>query len=58
MEKFYKEQIKILKDLYNLLADELEITNQIIDISMSNEDYKKYREIAINQIRKEKEDEI
>lgn len=56
MEEIYKKQIKILNELYDLLAKELEIVNKIIDMSMTDEDYKKYREIAIEILEKEEEE--
>ncbi len=46
MEELYKEQIKTLKKLYELMNKEVEMLNRIIDISMTDEDYKKYRKQA------------
>lgn len=46
MEDLYRKQNKLLKELYEGVNKELEILYKIIDISMSDEDYRKFRNQA------------
>lgn len=53
----FEKKIKLLKELYELMNNEIEILNTMIEIVVPEQDYKKIREKAILLIQKREEDE-
>jgi hypothetical protein len=53
----FEKKIKLLKELYELMNNEIEILNTMIEIVVPEQDYKKIREKAILLIQEREEDE-
>lgn len=53
----YKKQIKNLEELHNLMAEELEICNLVIGMSMSDDDFYERRKEAWRIYLEQKEEE-
>lgn len=53
----YKKQIKSLEELHNLMAEELEICNLVIGMSMSDDDFYERRKEAWRIYLEQKEEE-
>ena len=51
----YRKEVKNLKEIYNLMNDELEILNTMIEISIPEEDYQKLKNQAILLIKEREE---
>jgi hypothetical protein len=53
----YKKQIKNLEELHNLMAEELEICNLVIGMSMSDDDFYERKKEAWRIYLEQKEEE-
>ena len=53
----YKNQTKCLKELYNLMNNEVDILNTMIEIAIPEEEYEKVRKQAILLIKERDENE-
>ena len=52
----FEKKIKLLKEIYELMNNEIEILNTMIEIVVPEQDYKKIREKAILLIQEREED--
>ena len=53
----YRKEIKILEELHNLMAEELDICNLVISMSMSDEDFYERKKEAYRIYLEQKEEE-
>jgi len=51
----YKNQVKCLKELYELMNDELDILNTMVEIAIPEEEYQKIKNQAILVIKEREE---